>query len=56
MQANPKRANSKSHRRYENYKSAKTLDEFRARGGTAADLSHDTKRGFVVVSKLQLGG
>ena len=50
-QNNPKRAASKSHARYEKYKSATTLADFYARGGTPADIKHDEAHGYLVVSK-----
>ena len=46
QQCNPKRAGSNSHARYELYKRAATVGEFRDLGGSAADLKHDTKHGF----------
>ena len=49
QQDNPKRANSKSYIRYDKYKHAETRASFYALGGTAADLAHDTKKGFVLV-------
>jgi hypothetical protein len=48
-QPNPKKAGSASHARYEAYAGSKTVAEFFAAGGTAADLAWDSKRGFVVV-------
>ena len=47
QQDNPKRDQSKSWRRYEAYKSATTVNEFLAKGGTPADLAHDVGKGFV---------
>ena len=47
QQDNPKRDQSKSWRRYEAYKSATTVAEFLAKGGTPADLAHDVGKGFV---------
>ena len=49
QQANPKLVGSKSYERYELYKAATTKGEFRALGGTAADLLHDIKHGFAVL-------
>ena len=46
QQRNPKRAGSSSHARYELYRRATTVGEFRDLGGSAADLKHDTKHGF----------
>ena len=51
QQANPKLVGSKSYERYELYKAATTKGEFRALGGTAADLSHDIKHGFVELAR-----
>ena len=47
QQDNPKRDQSKSWKRYEAYKSATTVAEFLAKGGTPADLAHDVGKGFV---------
>ena len=47
QQENPKRDQSKSWKRYEAYKSATTVAEFLAKGGTPADLAHDVGKGFV---------
>ena len=47
QQDNPKRDQSKSWKRYEAYKSAATVSEFLAKGGTPADLAHDVGKGFV---------
>jgi hypothetical protein len=48
--ANPKRPGSSSHTRYEAYKHATTPGDFAARGGTAADLRHDIKKGYCSAS------
>ena len=53
QQHNPKHPGSASHRRYENYKRARTRDEFLALGGSAADLNHDSRKGFVVSGSPQ---
>ena len=53
QQHNPKRPGSASHRCYENYKRARTRDEFLALGGSAADLNHDSRKGFVVSDSPQ---
>ncbi len=45
QQDNPK--SGKSWKRYEAYKSATTVAEFLAKGGTPADLAHDVEKGFV---------
>ena len=65
QQQNPKRKGSKSAARYEIYKSATTLQDYYALGGTKADARHDLKRGFLqahcprlvnrVTSQLLLG-
>lgn len=47
QQQNPKRPNSKSWKRYEQYKIAVTTHEYIALGGTRADLAFDEKRGYV---------
>lgn len=47
QQKNPKRPNSKSWKRYEQYKFAQTTHEYIAFGGTKADLAFDEKRGYV---------
>ena len=46
----PKRANSKSHARYERYKQAKTVGEFYRLGGTKGDLKNDSdpNRGYII--------
>ena len=48
-QANPKQQGSLSYARYEIYKSAKSLAEFKHLGGIEADFAHDRSKGFVVV-------
>ena len=53
QQRNPKKPGSASHRRYENYKRARTRDKFLALGGSAADLNHDSRKGFVVSGSPQ---
>ena len=53
QQCNPKKLGSASHRRYENYKRARSRDEFLALGGSAADLNHDSRKGFVVSGSPQ---
>ena len=47
LQENPKRDQSKCWVRYEAYKSATTVAEFLAKGGTPADLAHDVEKGYV---------
>lgn len=49
-QTNPKRPDSKSHERYERYKSATNLAEMLALGGTRADYNHDLKKGFITLA------
>lgn len=47
---NPKRVGSKSYERFEHYKTAKTVGDFIAKGGTYGDLSWDSARGFITIS------
>ena len=47
FQSNPKRPGTKAHRRYENYKKAKTVGEFYDLGGTTLDFNNDLNRGFL---------
>ena len=49
QQENPKRPGSKSHARFELYKSAKTKGEYLALGGTSGDFTYDVDQGFVVL-------
>lgn len=44
---NPKRPGSKSHARFEHYETGITVDEFVRRGGTIADVKHDTSKNFI---------
>ena len=44
---NPKRAGSASFDRFELYKTAKTTDEFLAKGGRTGDLRYDEAAGFI---------
>ena len=46
-QANPKRVGSASHAHYARYKSASTLPEFLALGGSREDYKHDLGKGFI---------
>ena len=39
-----------SYQRYELYKSATTVQEFKERGGTSADLKHDIEKGFITLN------
>ena len=48
-QENPKKEGSKSHPRYESYKSAKNYNEFKEQGGTGIDISNDFDRGYLVI-------
>ena len=48
---NPKQAGSKSYARFDVYKAATSVAEFRALGGTAADLKHDLAKGFIALAK-----
>ncbi|KAH8058893.1 hypothetical protein JL720_13907 [Aureococcus anophagefferens] len=45
----PKQAGSKSAQRYEGYMHATTVGEYKAFGGSAADLRHDIRKEFVKV-------
>ena len=47
LQENPKKPGTACNLRYEAYKSATTVSEFLAKGGTPADLAHDVGKGFV---------
>ena len=47
---NPKREGSKTHVRFENYRSSATVGDFITLGGTYGDLSWDSARGFVSIS------
>jgi hypothetical protein len=47
-QKNPKRLNSKSRTRYEQYKSAATLRQYIQFGGTWQDLFFDYERGYII--------
>ena len=48
--ANPKRAGSKSHERFEHYFGSDTVGAFRQAGGTYQDIAYDVGRGFVNVT------
>ena len=50
LQENPKTPGSKSFQRYERYKCARSVAEFKELGGTAADLRYDEKKGFLSVT------
>ena len=50
LQENPKTPGSKSFQRYERYKGARSVAEFRGLGGTTADLRYDEKKGFLTVT------
>ena len=49
---NPKQKGSASHARFELYRDGMTCGEFIAAGGSRADLSWDTKKGFIEVTQL----
>ena len=49
VQENPKRTGSKSHARFERYKSAKTLGQLYSLGGTKADFKYDLNKRFVKI-------
>jgi transposase InsO family protein len=49
VQRNPKTATSKSRKRYESYKSARTLREALLFGATVADIGWDYIRGFFII-------
>ena len=49
QQDNPKRFGSKSHQRFDAYKSAKTKQQFLDLGGTTADFAYDVSKGYVVL-------
>lgn len=49
IQENPKKVGSKSHKRYERYKSASTLQEMLNLGAVRGDLYNDMERGFIIV-------
>lgn len=48
-QENPKKEGSKSHPRYENYKSAKSYRDFKELGGTGGDIIFDFDRGYLII-------
>jgi hypothetical protein len=50
VKGNPKREGSASYARFELYKFAKTVDAFITAGGTAADVAHDSKKGYISVA------
>lgn len=47
---NPKRVGSKSHARYEHYKTSKNVGDFIGKGGTFGDLAWDSARGFIAIA------
>ena len=49
--ANPKRPDSKSYLRYEQYKAATTTGEFLDLGGTRGDLNYDYAKGFITLTE-----
>jgi hypothetical protein len=48
---NPKRTGTDAHKRYEFYKSCKTVGEFLKKGGTALDIRYDKKNGYIRLAK-----
>ena len=48
-QTNPKQKSSKSYQRYENYKSATTIDEAKKLGATLGDMENDYKKGLLKI-------
>jgi hypothetical protein len=53
QQKNVKRPGSKCYERYENYKAAKTADEFFLLGGTRSDFKFDFSHGYVMMEKKE---
>jgi len=51
-QNNPKRVGSASHTRYENYKTAKSVQAFLRASGTLPDLRFDYARGYLTIPSL----
>ena len=49
-QENPKKIDSKSYPRYDNYKSAKNYKEFKEKGGTGIDILNDFERGYLIIN------
>ena len=48
--ANPKRAGSKSHARFEFYNASATVGDFIGLGGTYGDLAWDSARGYITIA------
>jgi hypothetical protein len=48
-QSNPKRPNSKSAQRFALYQTGMTVAEFKAAGGTLADITWDSERKFIAL-------
>ena len=48
-QDNPKLPSTRCHSRYENYKSATTLDQVRSLGGTFSDIKYDYAHGYMKI-------
>lgn len=46
---NPKRAGTDAHKRYEYYKTCKTVGEFVKKGGSYADLRWDAEREYITI-------
>ncbi len=53
VEGNPKREGSKSRDRYEAYRSATTVEEYIAAGGTFGDLKYDAEHGFLSVEGFE---
>ena len=47
-QRNPKKAGSKSWRRYEAYKAATSYAQYRQLGGLSGDYTYDLGKGFII--------
>jgi len=53
VEGNPKREGSKSRDRYEAYRSATTVEEYIAAGGTFGDLKYDAEHGYLTVEGFE---
>jgi hypothetical protein len=51
---NPKRAGSKAHAAFSQYRTGMTVEEFLAAGGTTGDLNWDSARNFISVSGVEV--
>ena len=56
MAANPKRAGSKAHMRYEAYSKSTTIGEYLESGGLKADLRYDSEKGFLTLKEILVDG